>query len=117
LRTAIYDNGTFRIASYPPWRGTLLTIDDESQILYTRGSVEFFATYPGLYVPVPLWIRCQQVEHTPAAIAAEVLALTKMNWNSSQFDNMEPITLRAAKQVGAILKHVPEGGQLEPRYS
>jgi hypothetical protein len=107
----------FRAGKYPPWRGTLLTLDDQSQVLYTRGSVEFFAAYPGMYVPVPLWIRCQQVEQTPATLAAEILALTKMNWNSSQFDNMEPITLRAAKQVGDILKHVPPGGHLEPRYS
>jgi hypothetical protein len=107
----------FRAGTYPPWRGTFLTLDDQSQVLYTRGSVEFFAAYPGMYVPVPLWVRCQQVEQTPAALAAEILALTKMNWNSSQFDSMEPITLRAAKQVGDILKHVPPGGHFEPRYS
>lgn len=107
----------FRAGVYPPWRGTLLTLDAQSQILYTRGSVEFFAAYPGMYVPVPRWVRCQRVEQTPAALAAEILALTKMNWNSSQFDNMDPITLRAAKQVGDILKHVPPGGNLEPRYS
>jgi hypothetical protein len=35
-----------------------------------------------------------------------------MNWNSSQFDNMEPIILRAAKPVGAILKHVSPGATL-----
>ena len=79
--------------------------------------MEFFAAYPGMYVPVPIWVRCQQVEQTPVALATESLALTKMNWNSSQFDNMEPITLRAAKQVGDILKHVPSGGHVEPRYS
>ena len=107
----------FRAGTYPPWRGTLLSLDEQSQVLYTRGSVEFFAAYPGMYVPVPLWLRCQRVEQTPAALAAEILALTKLNWNSSQFDNMEPITLRAAKQVGDILKHVPPGGHLEPRYS
>lgn len=107
----------FRAGTYPPWRGTLFSLDDESQVLYTRGSVEFFTAYPGMYVPVPLWLRCQRVEQTPAALAAEILALTKMNWNSSQFDNMEPITLRAAKQVGDILKHVAPGGHLEPRYS
>lgn len=107
----------FRTKTYEPWRGTLFTLDEESQVLYTRGSVEFFATYPGTYVPVPLWVRCQQVDQTPAALAAEILGLTKLNWNSSQFDNVEPITLRAAKQVGDILKHVPEGGRLEPRYS
>lgn len=107
----------FRAGAYPPWRGTLLTLDEQSQVLYTRGSVEFFAAYPGMYVPVPLWVRCQRVDQTPAALAAEILSLTKMNWNSSQFDNMEPITLRAAKQVGGILKHVPAGGHVEPRYS
>jgi hypothetical protein len=107
----------FRAGTYPPWRGTLLTLDEQSQVLYTRGSVEFFTAYPGMYVPVPLWVRCQRVEQTPVALAAEILALTKMNWNSSQFDNMEPITLRTAKQVGDILKHVPQGGHLEPRYS
>jgi hypothetical protein len=107
----------FRAGTYPPWRGTLFTLDEQSHVLYTRGSVEFFAAYPGMYVPVPLWVRCQRVEQTPAALASEILALTKLNWNSSQFDNMEPITLRAAKQVGDILKHVPQGGHLEPRYS
>jgi hypothetical protein len=40
-----------------------------------------------------------------------------MNWNISQFDNMEPITLWASKQVGEILKHVAPGGHLKPRYS
>jgi hypothetical protein len=40
-----------------------------------------------------------------------------MNWNSSQFDKTEPMTLRAAKQVGDILKHVPPAGHLEPRHS
>jgi hypothetical protein len=106
-----------RAGVYPPWRGTLLTLDDQSQVLYTRGSVEFFAAYPGMYVPVPLWIRCQQVEQTLVALAEEILSLTKMNWNSSQFDNMEPITLRAAKQVGGILKHIAPGEHVEPRYS
>ncbi|QJW99924.1 hypothetical protein FTUN_7547 [Frigoriglobus tundricola] len=89
-------NGQYSRRS-PPWRGTLLSIEDWSQILHTRGSVEYFATYPGPYVPVLLWTRCQEVERGPAAITAEILTLTRLNGNSSQFDNREPITLRAAK--------------------
>jgi hypothetical protein len=38
-----------------------------------------------------------------------VLALTKMNWNSTQFDQSSPIPIRAARQVGRMLKHVPFG--------
>jgi len=32
-----------------------------------------------------------------------------MNWNSTQFDGALPIPLRAARQVGQVLKHVPAG--------
>lgn len=105
----------FRGGDYPPLRGTFLTLDERTQLLYTRGSVDFFRTYPGMYVPRPLLIRCEAVEQTPAFLAKEVLALTKMNWNNTQFDNGDPITLRAARSVGDILKYVE--GDPQPRYS
>ena len=47
----------FRYGAYPPLRGTLLSLDAREQLLYTRGSVEFFSTYPGMYVPQPLALR------------------------------------------------------------
>ena len=107
----------FRIGAYPPLRGTLLSLDDRTHVLYTRGSVDFFSTYPGLYVPRPLLFRCDNTEQTPKFLAQEILALTKMNWNNTQFDGAEPITIRAARQVGSILKYVDEGGRVQPRYS
>jgi hypothetical protein len=41
---------------YPPKRGTLLTISEAEGVLYTRGTVDFYKTYPGMYVPNPLKI-------------------------------------------------------------
>lgn len=38
-------------------RGTSVQLDEHSLLLYTRGSVPYFRTYPGLYVPQPLLIR------------------------------------------------------------
>lgn len=70
----------FRDGGYPPLRGTLLTLDHRTHALYTRGSVDFFATYPGMYVPSALRLLCEEVEQTPAFLAGEILALTKMNW-------------------------------------
>ncbi|OLE47538.1 MAG: hypothetical protein AUG46_06290 [Acidobacteria bacterium 13_1_20CM_3_58_11] len=29
-----------------------------------------------------------------------------MNWNNTQFDNFEPITLKAARKVGSIFKYM-----------
>jgi hypothetical protein len=40
-----------------------------------------------------------------------------MNWNNTQFDGFDPITLRAARQVGKILKYIPIGDKMQPRYS
>lgn len=105
----------FRGGEYPPLRGTFLTLDERAHLLYTRGSVDFFRTYPGMYVPRPLLMRCEEVEQTPTFLAREALALTKMNWNNSQFDNGDPITLRAARNVGDILKYIE--GSPQPRYS
>ncbi|MEQ9668531.1 argonaute/piwi family protein [Coleofasciculus sp. G2-EDA-02] len=106
----------FRYGKYPPLRGTLLTLDDRTHVLYTRGSIDFFSTYPGMYVPRPLKFRCESVEGTPKALAQEILALTKMNWNNTQFDRGEPITIRAARQVGSILKYLSKNDPLETHY-
>jgi hypothetical protein len=92
-------------------------LSEDAHILYTKGGVDFFETYPGLYVPRPLSFRCASVEQTPLFLAGEILALTKMNWNNTQFDGKEPITLRAARQVSDILKYVGEDDLLEPHYS
>jgi hypothetical protein len=62
--------------------------------------------YPGLYVPKTLLIRTQACDQTARQIAAEILALTKLNWNNTQFDSFYPITLKAARQVGHILRHL-----------
>lgn len=107
----------FRNGIYPPLRGTLLEVDPKIHVLYTRGSVPFFETYTGKYPPLPLLFRCENTAETPRSLAEEMLALTKMNWNSTQFDGGEPITVRAARQVGSILKYIDEHGFVEPRYS
>lgn len=104
----------FRSGIYPPLRGTLLDMEGEEFVLYTKGSVDFFKTYPGLYVPRPLSFRLDKVAETPKLLAQEILALTKMDWNNTQFDHSEPITLRAARQVGSILKYLEN--DYEPYY-
>lgn len=104
----------FRPSIYPPLRGTMMETSEQQFILYTKGSVDFFTTYPGLYVPRPVQVRLDKVNETASSIAQEILALTKMNWNNTQFDGAAPITLRAARQVGNILKHIDDN--YEPYY-
>jgi hypothetical protein len=110
----------FRYGAYPPIRGTMASLDDRDHLLYSRGSVEFYATYPGLYVPQPLLFRCEEVEQGPKQIARELLGLSKLNWNHTQFDGSMPITIVAARKVGEILKYADADGEDRPiaaRYS
>jgi hypothetical protein len=107
----------FRYGAYPPLRGTFLSLDSTRHLLYTRGSVDFYATYPGMYVPQPLLIRCDSIDQTPKFIAREMLALTKMNWNQTQFDGGIPITLVAARKVGEVLKYLGPDDPVADRYA
>ena len=50
-------------------------------------------------------------------LAEEMLALTKLNWNNTQFDNGAPIVVTAARKVGNILKYVPDAETPQSRYS
>lgn len=106
----------FRAGAYPPLRGTFLKLQPASGILYLRGSVQFFETYPGMYVPRPIELSMARSEATLEQIAAEILSLSKLNWNNTQFDGGEPITVRAARRVGDILKCIPEGGPMQSSF-
>lgn len=107
----------FRNGQFPPLRGTLLRLDRDRAILYSRGGVDFYKTYTGMYVPKPLLIRSQAPSQPVTHNAAEILALSKMNWNNTQFDNRDPITIAASRKVGKILKYMGESDRVQTRYS
>jgi len=107
----------FRMADHAVLRGTFITFEAKRHLLYTRGSIDFYEVYPGMYVPSPVGLRLASHEHRPEFLASEILALSKMNWNQSQLDGRIPITLRAARRVAGILKHVDPGAAAAPRYA
>lgn len=102
--------------SAPPFRGTHIVLDDNSQLLYTTGSIPFYETYPGPYVPQPLGVTLRSPDASRRH-ALELLALTKLNWNHSRLDGHDPITTLAARSIGTILRHVPADGQVGNRYA
>ena len=61
-----------------------------------------------MHVPSPLQIADHVGQDTPRqTLLCEVLALTKMNWNSAQFGGLLPITLRFSRLVGEIMREIP----------
>ena len=106
----------YREGDYPPFRGTTIGLGKDA-VLFTRGSNPVYRTYPGLRSPNPLMLR-PYVNDTPITeIAEEILALTKMNWNTTQFDGALPIPIAAARKVGKVMKYVPDGQRAASDYT
>jgi hypothetical protein len=107
----------YRNGNYPPMRGTHFIMSDKHHLLYTRGSVPYYETYPGRYIPRAIEIKLAAYDESPNVICDEILALTKMNWNNTQFDRQMPITIECARNVGEILKYLEPDDHMQLKYS
>lgn len=105
-----------RAGQAPMVRGTTLLFDEASGVVYLKGTVPYFEVYPGNYIPRALEFVREDGETGSADLARELLELSKLNFNNTQFDSGDPITVRAARRVGDILKHVPAGRKVNARF-
>ena len=105
-----------RAGDSPMVRGTAMLFDEKSGIVYLKGTVPYFQVYPGAYIPRALEFSREDGESSASDIAREILGLSKLNFNNTQFDSGDPITVRAARRVGDILKHVPSGKKVNSRF-
>ena len=89
---------------YPPERGTFWKKDDLTGILYTSGYVDEYRTYPGAGSPIPLELHKDQGNTKIDILGKQVLALTKMDWNSASLMLRNPVTTKYAARVVDVLK-------------
>jgi hypothetical protein len=99
----------FRPGNYPVIRGTALVTSDRSAYLWTSGYVPRLDTYMGPDTPNPLLVSIRRGEADIATVLADVLALTKLNFNSCLFNDRKPVTIRFADAIGDILVAAPLG--------
>jgi argonaute-like protein implicated in RNA metabolism and viral defense len=98
-----------------PWRGTLCSIGESDHYLFTTGFVPAWNQYPGPHIPAPLKIGVDGSGDVQER-AREILALTKMNWNSAEGMGRYPITISFARKVGTIMTEIPEESAPNPLY-
>jgi len=102
---------------YPVPRGTGLVSSESQAHLYTKGFVRELQTYPGSHVPSPFEIRKARGDSSIKTICSDILALTKLNWNTADFCCGVPITVSFARNVGDVFKEFDETSPYEPsRY-
>lgn len=106
----------FRAGYHPILRGTMISLPDDACLLYTKGYVPYTEVYSGPRIPLPLKIDLQFGESTREKVCNEIMALTKLNWNTSDYSIFKPITIHFSAQVGEILKEIPPGVTPQTKY-
>lgn len=87
---------------YPVDQGTLCVVNDTNYYLFNTGFIRELATYPGPHIPHPIEIRSNEPFDAVKA-AEDILALARMNWNTSSITGSDPVTLFFSRQVGGIM--------------
>jgi hypothetical protein len=103
-----------RKGTQEPVRGTLCVVGEE-YFLFTSGYVEWWKEYPGPHIPAPIEIGSAGPTDMRQR-AFEILALSKMNWNSTDGMSRSPITLSFARKVGLIMSELSDNQLPNPSY-
>lgn len=97
----------FRYGSRPVLRGTAILASERRAYLWTTGFTPRLNTYPGREVPNPLTVDIVKGDADLRQVLKDLMALTKLNFNSAGFADGLPVTLRFADLTGEILTAGP----------
>lgn len=104
------------IAGYPIHRGSCLPMSGTEALIWTQGIVpsvtgdKFYAAQKG--IPHPLLLTRFSGHSGWQELTAELLGLTKMNWNNDSLYDRLPVTIEYASSLARIVKRLPA---LSPR--
>lgn len=101
----------YRPGEYPVIRGTALQIGERHALLWTSGYVPRLDTYMGPETPNPISVRVLRGDCALTTVLADVLGLTKINFNSCLHNDRLPVTIRFANAVGDVLISAPMDGE------
>lgn len=106
IRSTSGEMKLFRDGDYPVLRGTALLLDAQTAYIWTTGYVPQLDTYIGPETPNPLHItvtRFKDAKPNIRDVLSDIMGLTKINYNSCNFNDGLPVTVRFAKMVGNVL--------------
>lgn len=97
----------FRWGKWPVLRGTFWRADPRSGYFWSSGFKPTVLSYDGAEVPTPLRIDIQHGEADIDQVAADIMGLTKLNYNACKVGDALPVTIKFSNAVGEILVSNP----------
>ena len=114
-------HGSVNEDNYPVHRGTTLKLDDFTALLWNHGATTALNPRLRYYqgkrrIPAPLLIRRHAGQTDLNQAAAEVLGLSKMDWNSFDLYKKLPATLQSSNEIARIGSMLQRFGALSYDY-
>jgi hypothetical protein len=114
---SVHSYGKMNADSYPIKRGTVLKLDNSKALLWVHGvtaSVHKTKRYfqGGRRIPTPILIKRHAGQSDLLQVSQEILALSKMNWNSFNLYTQYPATIDSSSKIariGSLLKRFGDG--------
>lgn len=97
----------FRGNRFPVLRGTSLVTSTKKAFLWTKGFIPRLQSILGVETPNPLNIKIIKGEGDIHVVCKDILALTKLNYNTCLMCDGKPVTLKFANAIGEILTAGP----------
>ncbi len=107
----------YRQGNYPPLRGTTVPVNGYGTLVYTKAYSAYLGTYPGPGVPRPIAILEHHGDSTTRTLVEDLLAMTKLNWNSADFSCSFPITVQFARRIGEVFSQGSTSSGVRSRFS
>lgn len=97
---------------YPVRRGIMVPLTGTSALLWGAGNAPSVSASGNFYqgaksIPTPLLLTRHAGQGPLELMAAEVLALTKMDWNNDALYDPVPVTLRYSQRLARTIANVP----------
>lgn len=107
IASTVDDHGGLHEDNYPVSRGSVVQLDDLTALIWVHG-VTFAVNSSRRYyqgkrrIPAPLCIRRHSGQSDIRDVAAEILALSKMNWNTFDLYTKLPATVQSSNEIARI---------------
>ena len=99
----LYRDAEGEICDYGVIRGLAMKASETEAYLFTKGFVPRLNTSLSLEIPNPLRVIISRGKADIDQVLADILALTKLNYNACVFGDGLPVTLRFSENIGNIL--------------
>jgi len=104
----LYRQPKDQVGNYGVLRGTAFIVDEKEGYLCTKGFIPRLNSSNSIEMPKNLRIKVIKGEADIKTVLKDILALTKLNYNSCIYGDGIPVTLKFSNKIGNILTSIPE---------